>query len=286
MVTTSPTIEAMLNLVLPGLDEFLDELAAVSDSGARFKGSVERFDLVSADDTSWGALIKRWRRETFRRDDRERMTNECVPPSQFPSAVAWAQAFDDGAPQPGALEARAARGNEALLKAMGPHGRELHRPELAAQLIAQSKLAVEGVRQVNVIATFTPGADAPASSFLPASLTASIRSSSEMPLSAMVAELVRHHGGKPLYDDERSVRFEREQSQFEGGESCTATTIGYLTPIPGTRQQRALHLTAMIMRPSDVPSDDEPMRLMCELFDRCVSTLRWHQPSGAAHSHA
>lgn len=160
---------------------------------------------------------------------------------------------------------------------------ELHRPDLFAQADALLTQGFGGLSQVNAVALFMADGDKDDTMWLPASMIASIRkATSEHSLDQIVAQMIRKYDARPVDGDKRWVRIEQEQKREIQGQELIVTLIGYLTPIPGAGRSRALELTVTIMRPADVPADDEPMQKIRALFDACVTTLRWRAP--VAHS--
>nr|WP_274637716.1 hypothetical protein [Microbacterium bovistercoris] len=165
---------------------------------------------------------------------------------------------------------------ERMTAAMRTRLMQVHRPDLYARMRQLLHEAFAQMEKTNVVAMFLPDEAAPEALYLPASLTASIlHAPAAGSLDDLVREAVAREGATPLLGDKRFLRAEREQTQTLDGESGTLTTVVYLTPIPGSGRRRALQLALVIVRPQDVPADDEPMVQMRMLFDLCVSTLTW-----------
>ena len=157
---------------------------------------------------------------------------------------------------------------------------ELHRPDLFVQADALLKQAFEGLKQAGAIALFMADEQDDDTAWLPASMIASIRAeTAEHSLDQLVAQMIRKYDARPVKGDNRWVRFEQERRQEIQGQELMVTLITYLTPIPGAGRKRALELSVTIMRPVDVPADDEPMQIMRVLFDACVTSLRWQAPT-------
>lgn len=164
---------------------------------------------------------------------------------------------------------------QAMLQAAKRRLMEAHRPDLFAQLRVELQESFAAMRAMDAIAHFGPGPQAPDALFLPASLIASIRTPQPgVTLQQEMAERIRH-GATALHGDKRFVRDERELDRRIGTEVAKQRTVVYLTPVPGSRQSRALQLTLVITRGSEFPADDPALGGMLQLFDACVSTLRW-----------
>lgn len=164
---------------------------------------------------------------------------------------------------------------QAMLQAARRRLMEAHRPDLFAQLRAELHESFAAMRRMDAIAHFGPGPETPDTLFLPASLIATVRTPQPgVTLQQEMAEHIRQ-GATSLFGDRRFVRDERELDQRIGTEAATQRTVVYLTPIPGSRQARALQLTLVITRGAELPADDPALLGMLRLFDACVSTLRW-----------
>lgn len=204
-----------------------------------------------------------------------------------------------GAPQPGAPGLRAELGapadpgfelelpqgwvrqdaspqtEQAMLQAARRRLMEAHRPDLYGQLKAQLEESFAAMRRMDAIAHFGPEPGAPDEAFLPASLIATIRTPQPgVPLQQEMAERIRQ-GATALHGDRRFIRDERELDRTIGTAAAKQRTVVYVTPIPGSRQARALQLTLVITRGAEFPADDPALVAMLRLFDACVATLRW-----------
>ncbi|MTE24454.1 hypothetical protein [Microbacterium sp. ZXX196] len=141
--------------------------------------------------------------------------------------------------------------------------------------------AFSQMREHRVVAMFLPFNDDDRGYFpVPMSVLATVRHGRpDQTLDAYVRHLIAHEGGTPLLEDKRVVRVEREERQtHDGAEIVVATTL-YVTPIPGTRRQRALELAATYGRPATLHRDDPQIETVHGLFDMMVSTLRWVPPT-------
>lgn len=164
---------------------------------------------------------------------------------------------------------------QAMLQAAKRRLMEAHRPDLYAQLRVELQESFAAMRAMDAIAHFGPGPRAPETMFLPASLIATIRTPQPgVTLQQEVAERIRH-GATALHGDKRFIRDERELDRRIGTDAAKQRTVVYLTPVPGSRQARALQLTLVITRGAAFPTDDPALLGMLRLFDACVSTLRW-----------
>lgn len=158
---------------------------------------------------------------------------------------------------------------------------QAHRPDLLARLQPLIDDAFQKMADESVIAFFTPGSGDDTALAIPGSLVASVRRSpgADANLDPMIRSLVRDAGATPLLGDKRFLRLEREKTVTMDDGQLRQTTVVYLTPVPGSDHRRALQLTATVLRPVDVPADDEPFVLMKALFDLCASTLTWKAPA-------
>lgn len=153
---------------------------------------------------------------------------------------------------------------------------DAHRPDLYGRMRALVTQAFTQMRSVSTVAMFTAGDDAPDSAYMPASLTATIQHAEPGEnLDAYVRGAITANGATALFGDKRFLRVERETTERMDGESMLATTVVYMTPVPGSQRRRALLLTLVILRPTDAPADDLPLVQMKTLFDLCASTLTW-----------
>ncbi len=164
---------------------------------------------------------------------------------------------------------------QAMLEAARRRLMDAHRPDLYAQLRAQVQESFASMRTMGAIAHFGPAPGAPDWAFLPASLIATIRTPAPgVSLQEEMAQRIRE-GATDLHGDRRFVRFEREHDRTIGTERAKQVTVAYVTPVPGSRQARALQLTAVVTRGAEFPADDPALVAMLRLFDGCVASLRW-----------
>lgn len=153
---------------------------------------------------------------------------------------------------------------------------QVHRPDLYVQTTGLVKKLFAEMRRVETVAFFAPGADAPDSAYLPATLMASIRRGSDgESLDASIAALIRHEGATALADDKRFLRWERDTVEKLEGTSVATTTVVYLTPIPDTGRKRALQFTLVINHDPNEAGDDEFVGALKSLFDAHLSTFAW-----------
>lgn len=168
---------------------------------------------------------------------------------------------------------------DALIQQVRQRLMQTHRPDLMGQLQRMLHEAWDGMRRTDTFAWFGPAEDDESTAWWPASMTASIlRGPDGGTLDPVVVDAIRTRGATALFEDKRFIRFETSSTQVIGGEQLGLTTITYITPMPGSRRRRGLHLTATIMTPPHTPQDDEPLELMRTAFDLCVSTLTWRRP--------
>lgn len=150
------------------------------------------------------------------------------------------------------------------------------RPELLAQLRPMVSKAYEKMAGARAVATIGPFEDSEDMVLVPGSMIATIRHSSpELSMDQLAQIAIRKHGAEALFGDPRIMRFGSSRTEGLGGESAIVETITYLTPVPGTKREAVLQLTASFTRPVDSPEDDEPAQMIRLLFDSIVSTLRW-----------
>ncbi|MCH1884135.1 hypothetical protein [Agrococcus sp. ARC_14] len=169
----------------------------------------------------------------------------------------------------------AAETEQRMLQAAKRRLMEAHRPDLYAQLKAQLEESFAAMRKLEAVAHFGPEPGAPDWAFLPASLIATIRTPQpDVSLQQEMAQRIRE-GATALHDDKRFIRYERETDRMIGTDAAKQRTVVYLTPIPGSKQARALQLTLVITRGAEFPADDPALVTMLRLFDACVATLRW-----------
>jgi hypothetical protein len=153
---------------------------------------------------------------------------------------------------------------------------EAGRPELFVELRRQIDGMFAQLQEARVVAFFAPLEPHPDTLFVPASLTATFRAAtSPGSLDAAVRTAMRQHDAQPLLGDARTIVFERQFPREMDGTSLVVHSRVYMTPVPGTERSRALQLVAGFGRPADAPADGVPLRRLRQLFDVCVSTLRW-----------
>lgn len=165
---------------------------------------------------------------------------------------------------------------QALISALRSRLMEAHRPDLQAYLKPQVDHAFASMAQQKVVAYFAATGATDKELFIPGSMVASVRTAEHgARLDDYVSHAIREYGAQPLFGDKRFIRFERESTKALEGESIVATTIVYLTPIPGSRRRRALQLVATLARPSEMASTDIRFVGWRTALDLCVSTLKW-----------
>ena len=153
------------------------------------------------------------------------------------------------------------------------------RPEILAQLRPMVNRAYSKMQDARAIATIGPMERTDDMVMVPGSIVASIRrSTAEMTVDQMAVGMIRKFNAQPLFGDPRIMRFRTEREEDMQGEKIIIDTVTYLTPVPGSKRQKALQLTASFMRPVDVPADDEPAVRIRAQFDAIVSSLRWIEP--------
>ena len=136
----------------------------------------------------------------------------------------------------------------------------INRPELHASMRVQLDQAYALMKQHQVKAYFAATAETDSLAIIPGAIVATtFHAHSGGTLDTHVAAIIRDHGAKPLFGDKRVV----------------ATTIVYMTPVPGSKRRRGLQLTATIARPMDMAATDEKFLAWKLALDVCVSTLRW-----------
>src|SRR5690606_17616394 len=112
--------------------------------------------------------------------------------------------------------------------------------------------------------------------WIPGSIVVSTRTATpDVSLDQMVSHAIREFGAQPLFGNKRFIRFERDEIVTVGDSSIGLTSIDYLTPIPTTARHRALQFTATVARPIEASVDDEQVVASKQLYDACISTLRW-----------
>lgn len=158
------------------------------------------------------------------------------------------------------------------------------RPDLQVALQRMLRDSFAGMRDNGAVATFMPMDSSDEKSlFVPASIIAVIRRSTpESPIDTYAQAAIRQYGAKPFMGDLRTLRFETESEQDIDGQPIVVSTSHYLTPVPGSRRQRALELMATYGRPEHLSRESANPQALHTLFDVCASTLRWVRPGGAA----
>lgn len=168
---------------------------------------------------------------------------------------------------------------DRMLSAMRTRLMNAQRPEIYARMQTLMRESFDRFKKTSTVAMFVPsdpGESGEQPLILPASLTAGIQKAEPgQTLDAFVRNAIARDGATPLFQDKRFLRVERDKPESLDGERFITTTVAYMTPIPGSGRQRALLLTLVLLRPEDVPADDEPMVAMKALFDMCVSSLTW-----------
>lgn len=137
--------------------------------------------------------------------------------------------------------------------------------------------SMDDMRQQHVVAYFTPSAmDASTAFPVPASIIARFHSApSAEGMDGYVKRLIVEEGAAPLGRNRALLRVERERVQGEGEARMVLSSTLYVTPVPGTGRRRALELLAGYGRPTDIPRDDDQIRLVHAMFDLTVASLRW-----------
>lgn len=157
---------------------------------------------------------------------------------------------------------------------------QAHRPDLFAKLRSMLHESYAGMQREGVLAYYAATDDTENTFWIPGSLVATVRRpEAGGTLKDLVTQAIRDHGATPLFGDKRFVRFEREKQLQLDGSTIVQTSVIYLTPMPGSRQTRALQLTAGFGREVGVPADDPKVKAYKRTFDLIVSTLRWLPPA-------
>lgn len=153
----------------------------------------------------------------------------------------------------------------------------INRPEFHAAMRVHLEQAYKLMKQQRVKAYFAATAETDSLAIIPGAILATtIHSDGGATLDTHVAQIIRDHEAKPLFGDRRFIRYERESTKTaEGDEPVVATSIVYMTPIPGSKRRRGLQLTATLARPLDMAATDEKFVAWKLALDVCVSTLRW-----------
>lgn len=152
----------------------------------------------------------------------------------------------------------------------------IQRPDLYATVHALVDGSYSAMTSVGAIAYYAATTGDEHTLWIPGSIVVSTRTATpDVSLDQMVSHAIREFGAKPLFGDKRFIRFERDEIVSVGESSIGLTSIEYLTPIPTTRRQRALQFTATVARPIEAGVDDEQVVASKQLYDACISTLRW-----------
>lgn len=153
----------------------------------------------------------------------------------------------------------------------------VNRPDLHAAMRLQLDQAYALMKQQQVKAYFAATAETDSLAIIPGAILATtFLADGGGTLDTHVAQIIRDHGAEPLFGDRRFVRYERESTKTaEGDAAVIATSIVYLTPVPGSKRRRGLQLTATLARPVDMAATDEKFGAWKLALDVCVSTLRW-----------
>ncbi|MGI6879924.1 hypothetical protein [Microbacterium sp. gxy059] len=169
-----------------------------------------------------------------------------------------------------------------LSAAMRKRFLSIQRPDLYAVVRAMVDNSYEAMQSEGALAYYAATTGDEDTLWIPGSIIVSKRAATpEITLDQMVAHAIREFGAKPLFGDKRFIRFERDEIVKAGDASIGLTTVEYLTPIPTTKRRRALHFTATVSRPAEADADDEQVVASKQLYDACISTLRWVPPRGA-----
>ncbi|WP_110589956.1 protein TPRXL [Microbacterium suaedae] len=156
---------------------------------------------------------------------------------------------------------------------------EAQRPDLYAVVRAMVDDSYAAMQNEGALAYYAATTGDANTLWIPGSIIVSKRAATpEITLDQMVSHAIREFGAKPLFGDKRFVRFERDEIVKLGDTSIGLTTIEYLTPIPTTKRRRALQFTATVSRPLEAEADDEQVVATKQLYDACISTLRWVPP--------
>lgn len=166
-----------------------------------------------------------------------------------------------------------------LTAAMRKRFLSIQRPDLYAMVKSMVDESYRAMQQENALAYYAATTGDENTLWIPGSIIVSKRTASpEFSLDQMVSHAIREYGAKPLFGDKRFIRFERDEIVQTGEASVGLTTIEYLTPVPTTKRRRALQFTATVSRPLEAEADDEQVVATKELYDACISTLRWVPP--------
>lgn len=153
---------------------------------------------------------------------------------------------------------------------------QAHRPDLFGQTTAMVRKLFTEMQRMETVAFFSPGENAPAEAFLPATLTASVRRGADgQSLDGTIAGLIRNEGATALGDDKRFLRWETSTVETLDSTRVATTTVLYLTPIPDTGRARALQFTLVITHNPDEDGDADFVAGLTALFDAYISTFTW-----------
>lgn len=156
------------------------------------------------------------------------------------------------------------------------------RPDLHVQLRSMLRDSFRTMESQGALVTYMALDPEGEGQFGATSMTAIMRRSTpDAPLDEYVQYAIRELGAHPLMGDLRTMRFVSEVRRDLGDEEAIATSVHYLTPVPGSRRQRALELQATFGRPASVPADHPTVVNLLAMFDACASTLRWTRPEAA-----
>lgn len=164
----------------------------------------------------------------------------------------------------------------ALQSALRRKFLSIQRPDQYAAVQALVDGSYEAMTAAGAIAYYAATTGDANTLWIPGSIVVSTRTATaEITLDQMVTHAIREFGAEPLLGDKRFVRFERDEIVTVDEASVGLTTVEYLTPIPTTQRRRALQFTATVARPAEVGPDDEQVVASKQLYDACISTLRW-----------
>jgi hypothetical protein len=164
----------------------------------------------------------------------------------------------------------------ALESALRKKFLSVQRPDLYAAVHALVDGSYKAMTSAGAVAYYAATTGDENTLWIPGSIVVSTRAATpDISLDQMVSHAIREFDAKPLFGDKRFVRFERDEIVTAGESSIGLTSIEYLTPIPTTQRRRALHFTATVARPAEVGPDDEQVVASKQLYDACISTLRW-----------
>ncbi|WP_413316909.1 hypothetical protein AA0Z99_09830 [Agrococcus sp. 1P02AA] len=171
-------------------------------------------------------------------------------------------------------------GQRLLERRMGERMMQTGRPDLTAGLRSMLRESLDAMREHGAVALFIPMDEHGLGQVgAPTSITAYARRSTEDErLDDYVQHVIRRFDAQPLHGDLRTLRFETESAREIDDLEAIISTTHYITPVPGTRRQRAIELLATYGRPASMPREDERVEGLHALFDICASTVRWSAP--------